>query len=169
MWRFGLRQAGRLALGLLGAIILAALVSAAAATGRNPGIAAFAREVVARLLAMGRLDFGVSAVSAIPVATELLRRLPATLELVGFGALIAVIIGAPVGILFSAGRVLRAGAPLIQIVAAAPVFCAGLGLLWLSERVLHWTGAPRDASLLAALQSGNPDMIVAALRVVALP
>ncbi len=92
-----------------------------------------------------------------------------TLELLGFGALIAVVIGAPVGILLSAGRVLRAGAPLMQIVAAAPLFCAGLGLLWLSERVLHWTGASHDTSFLAALMSGNLDAIQAALRAVALP
>jgi peptide/nickel transport system permease protein len=79
------------------------------------------------------------------------------------------VIGAPVGILLSAGRVLRAGAPLMHIVAAAPVFCAGLGLLWLSQRVLHWTGAPRDTSFLAALMSGNLDAVQAELRAVALP
>lgn len=169
MWRFGLRQAGRLALGLLGAIVLAALVSAMSATGRAHGIEAYAGAVLSRLLAMGRLDFGTSAISDSPAWVELSRRLPATLELLGFGAVIAVVIGAPVGALLSASRTLRAGAPLIQIIAAAPVFCAGLGLLWLSERVLHWTGAPRDASLLAALMSGNIDRIEAPLRAVALP
>jgi peptide/nickel transport system permease protein len=163
MWRFGLRQAGRLALGLLGAIILAALVSALSDAGRAHG-SSYAGAVLAHLLSMGRFNFGASTISDVPAWTELSRRLPATLELLGFGALIAVVIGAPVGLLLSAGRVLRAGAPLIQIVAAAPIFCAGLGLLWVSERVLHWTG-----SLLAALQSGNPEMVTAALRVVALP
>jgi peptide/nickel transport system permease protein len=166
MWRFGLRQAGRLALGLLGAILLAALVSSAQASG---GAAGFAAEVFARLLAMSRLDFGMSDVGAIPAWNELAPRLPATLELVGYGAVIAAIIGAPVGVLLSAGRILRAAAPLIQIVAAAPVFCAGLGLLWLSARVLHWTGVPREASLVAALASGNPETIQAAFRAVALP
>ena len=165
MWRFGLRQAGRLALGLLGAIILAALVSAAAEHGSS----AYGRAVLAHLLAFGRFDFGTSAITDGSAWTELARRLPVTLELLGFGAVIAVVIGAPVGILLSAGRVLRAGAPLMQIVAAAPVFCAGLGLLWLSERVLHWTGAPRDTSFLAALVSGNLDAVQAELRAVALP
>lgn len=169
MWRFGLRQAGRLALGLLGAIILAAFVSALSDAGRAHGVSAYAKAVLAHLLAMGRFDFGASAISDIPAWTELAQRLPATLELLGFGALIAVLIGTPVGLLLSAGRVLRAAAPLIQIVAAAPVFCAGLGLLWISDRVLHWPGAAPDTSLVTALQSGNPDMIAAALRVVALP
>jgi peptide/nickel transport system permease protein len=169
MWRFGLRQAGRLALGLLGAIILAALVSALSDVGRTQGASAYAGAILAHLMSMGRFDFGTSSISNAPAWTELARRLPATLELLGFGALIAVVIGAPVGLLLSAGRVLRAGAPLIQIVAAAPVFCAGLGLLWVSERVLHWTGAAPGVSLLAALESGNPDMVAAALRVVALP
>jgi peptide/nickel transport system permease protein len=165
MWRFGLRQAGRLALGLLGAIILAALVSAAA----EHGSAAYGRAVLAHLLAFGRLDFGTSAISDSSAWAELARRLPVTLELLGFGAVVAVVIGTPVGILLSAGRVLRAGAPLMQIVAAAPVFCAGLGLLWLSERVLHWTGTSSNTSFLAALMSGDLDAVEAALRAVALP
>jgi peptide/nickel transport system permease protein len=167
MWRFGLRQAGRLALGFLGAVVLAALV--AAAGGRGPGFAAYGNAVLDHLIAFARLDFGTSAITANPAWMELSRRLPATLELLGFGAIIAVAIGAPVGMLLSAGRVLRAGAPLMQIVAAAPVFCAGLGLLWLSERVLHWAGAPRDTSFLAVLLSGNLDAVEAELRAVALP
>ena len=167
MWRFGLRQAGRLALGLLGAILLAAFV--AAATERDSGVAAYARAVVSHLMAFARLDFGASAISDSSAWGELARRLPATLELLGFGAVVAFVIGTPVGLLFSAGRILRAGAPLMQIVAAAPVFCAGLALLWLSERVLHWTGAPRDTSFLAALLSGNLDAVEAELRAVALP
>ena len=167
MWLFGLRQAGRLALGLLGAILLAALV--AAASERSPGTAAYARAVLSHLLSFGRLDFGTSTVSDGSAWADLARRLPATLELLGFGAVIAVVIGTPVGLLLSAGRVLRAGAPLLQIVAAAPVFCAGLGLLWLSARVLHWAGAPQDTSFLAALLSGDLDAIEAGLRAVALP
>jgi len=163
----GLRQAGRFALGLLGAIVLAALVSAAGT--HTSGVVPFASEVLARLYAMMHLDFGLSSVSALPAWSELSGRLPATLELVGFGALIAVLVGAPVGMLLSAGRVLRAGAPLIQVVAAAPVFCAGLGLLWLSERVLHWTGAPRETALASAFASGNWGAVEAGLRAVALP
>ena len=167
MWRMGLRQAGRFALGLLGAIILAALVSAAGT--HTSGVVPFVSGVLSRLYAMMHLDFGLSSVSALPAWSELSRRLPATLELVGFGALIAVLVGTPVGMLLSAGRVLRASAPLIQVVAAAPVFCAGLALLWLSERVLHWTGAPRETSFSSAFASGNWGAVEAGLRAVALP
>ncbi len=167
MWRFGLRLAGRFGAGLLGATLLAACVSALSAKGA--GIPAFVHAVLMRLLAIGQSDFGQSAISALPARTELARSLPATLELMGFGSVIALLIGAPVGILLSAGKVLRAGAPLIQVVAAAPVFCAGLGLLWLSERVLHWTGAPRAVSLVAAIGHGNMSEIGYAVRAIALP
>jgi peptide/nickel transport system permease protein len=167
MWRRGLRLTGHFALGILGAIILAAFVSEAG--GHASGFGSFMAGVFARLYAAAHLDFGVSSVTALPAWTEIVRRLPATLELVGFGAVIAVLVGTPVGILLSAGRILRASAPLIQIVAAAPVFCAGLALLWLSERVLHWSGAPREASLWAAVARGDTAAIEAGLRAVALP
>jgi len=168
MWRFGLRQAARLALGLFGAILLAALVSALSATG-DGSAAGYARDVLARLSSMSRLDFGTSSISAVPAWTELAHRLPATLELLGFGALLAIVVGTPVGILLSAGQALRTGAPLMQIVAAAPVFCAGLGLLWLSKLVLHWTGAPHETSFLAALIGGHLDVAVRELKAAALP
>lgn len=161
MWRFALRQAGRFALGLMGAVLFAALVSS---LSRPVG-----GGLLMRLLAALRFDFGLSAISAGPAWSELSRSFPATLELAGFGAVIALVVGAPVGILLSAGRVLRAGAPLIQVVAAAPVFCAGLALLWLSARVLHWTGAAPGTSLLAALAAGNGRDAIAALEAVALP
>lgn len=167
MLRFWLKLAGRFAAGLVGATLLAACVSALSATGHHGE--AYIHAVVMRLVGIGHLDFGLSAVSAVPARVELVRSLPPTLELVGLGAAIAFAIGVPVGILLSASRTLRAGAPLIQIVAAAPVFCAGLGLLWLSDRVLHWTGAPRAASLVAAIGRGNFNDAETALRAIALP
>lgn len=167
MWRVGLRQAGDFALGVLGAVLLAASVAAVSAHGTGAG--GFLRALFARLIAIGRLDFGFSSVTAAPAFAELSHRLPATLELVGFGAVIAIVVGVPVGVFLSAGRAVRTGAPLIQIVAAAPVFCAGLGLLWLSARVLHWQGSPRETPLLAAVTAGNIGAIEAALREVALP
>ncbi len=167
MRRIGLRLAGRFAAGILGAILLAACVSALSA--KPAGAPAFVHAALERLLAIGRFDFGLSTVSAEPARTEVVRSLPATIELVGFGSAIALLIGAPIGILLSAGKLLRAGAPLIQIVAAAPVFCAGLALLWLSERVLHWTGAPRAVSLVAAIGHGNTTEIEVAVRAIALP
>jgi len=40
--------------------------------------------------------------------------------------------------LFGTGPVRRAAAPLIQIVAAAPIFCAGLALVFAASNLLHW-------------------------------
>jgi peptide/nickel transport system permease protein len=174
MWSFGLRRAGRLALGLLGAILLAAVVAAQAApyanNGAKGGLLHFFGTVLSRLAQFARFDFGSSAISATPAAQELVQRLPATLELVAAGALVAALIGIPLGIVLSIGRVSRAAAPLIQIVAAAPVFCAALALLWLSVQVLHWNadlqGAP---DLWSALASGNGATIREAFRLLALP
>ena len=137
MWGFGLRQAARLALGLFGAFLLAGAVAALPA-GAHEHLSAYLAGWAAHLHAIARLDFGRSQVSALPAAVELARRLPLTLELVGAGALVALVLGVPLGLLLGTGRRLRAAAPLVQIVAAAPVFCAGLGLLWLAEHVLGW-------------------------------
>jgi peptide/nickel transport system permease protein len=165
MWRYWLVQAARLALGLLGAALLAALVSSFS----SPGPGAGGETMAAHILRFARLDFGTSTVSGLPAWSELGRRLPATLELVGFGFLIALIVGTPIGVLFSAGRILRAGAPLIQIVAAAPVFCAGLGLLWISGHLFGWTSAPHPSSLVGAIASANAGKIATAARAIALP
>lgn len=167
MWRSGLRQVGGLALGLVGAVLLAGTISAFSAS--TPTAPTFAREVVARLSAMAHLDFGASVVTALPASVELARRLPATLELLGLGLLISLFVGIPLGLVLSAGRVLRASALLMQIIAAAPVFCVGLGLLWLSARLLHWSGGPRAISFAAALASGRGDIVASELRNAALP
>ncbi len=170
MWSFGLRRAGRLALGLLGAILLAAVVAAQAAPGAKGGLLHFFGTVLSRLAEFARFDFGSSAITAVPAAQELAQRLPATLELVAAGALVAALIGIPLGIILSIGRVSRAAAPLIQIVAAAPVFCAALALLWLSVRVLHWDAQSQGApDLWSALASGNGSAIREAFRQLALP
>ncbi len=168
MWRFGLRQVARLALGLLGAVLLAAFVSALAAPDAKTGALHFMGAVLSRLLAVARLDFGVSAINDVPASAELAQKLPVTLELVGSGAIVAAIVGMPLGLLLSISRTARAVAPLIQIVAAAPVFCAGLGLLWISVRVFHTTPHAAD-HLWSTLASGNGPQIRAALGALALP
>jgi peptide/nickel transport system permease protein len=163
MWRFGLKETGRYAAGLLGALLLAATVSA---VGAKAGLLA---AVLERLLALTRLDFGTSAMTAMPAVDEISKCLPATLELVGGGAVIAIVVGAPFGLLLSWGRALRAAAPLIQIVAAAPAFCAGLALLWLAHR-FHWdVSAQRGLLLWPALLRGDAAGIVAALPAFGLP
>jgi peptide/nickel transport system permease protein len=170
MWSFGLRRAGRLALGLLGAILMAATVAAQAAPDAKHGLLHFIGIVLSRLAHFARLDFGSSAISALPAAHELAQRLPATLELVAAGALVAAVIGVPLGMILSMGRISRAAAPLIQIVAAAPVFCAGLALLWLSVQVFHWDANLQDApNLWSAIAAANGAAIREALRALVLP
>jgi peptide/nickel transport system permease protein len=139
MWGFGLRRFARLILGLIGAVLLAGAVAALPPAGHaGVGAPAYLMAWATHLGEILRLDFGVSQVSALPAADELARRLPITLELVGAGAVVALILGVPLGLILGTGQRLRAAAPLVQIVAAAPVFCAGLMLLWLADHVLGW-------------------------------
>ena len=159
MLRFGLKETGRFAAGLLGALLLATVVPAAGA-----GVPALAR--VAALL---RLDFGLSAMTTMPVAAELAKRLPATLELIGGGVLVAILFGLPLGLLLSWSRALRAAAPLIQLVAAAPVFCAGLVLLWLAHRFQWDVSARTGLSFWPALLRGDGAGVVRALPAFGLP
>lgn len=173
MWGFGLRRVLHLVLGLLGAVLLAGAVAALPALGHpspHSGIPAYLAGWAAHLEAFVHLDFGKSQVTALPASTELARRLPVTLELVGAGALVALVLGVPLGLVLGTGRRLRAGAPLIQIVAAAPVFCAGLLLLWLAQHVLGWqiSRHPNIAEW-TRMADGNAADTMTLLRATALP
>jgi peptide/nickel transport system permease protein len=160
MWY--VRQALKFALGLLGAIILAAAVAAVPAHGSH-----YLRTVFVRLLDFAHLDFGVSSINGLPAVGVVGERLPATLELMAAGAIVAFLVGAPLGFLLGRQRTLRAAAPLIQLVAAAPVFCAGLGLMWFTARVLHWTYVPQPLPWPALAQGGRHALM--ALNALALP
>lgn len=122
----------------------------------------------AHLEAFGRLDFGMSQVTALPAAGELAHRLPVTLGLVGSAVPVALIAGVPPGFLLGIGRRLRASAPLIQIVMAAPVFCASLALLWLDNRFFGGHGGPIHGDFPLLLFRGDP-AAWAVLRMLALP
>ncbi len=169
MWHFVLRQTGRFGLGLFGAVVLSACISALSAAGRIGHSATFGDTFPARLVSIYRLDFGVSIVSMRPAWVELAHSLPITLELVGLGGLIAFLAGVPIGALLHGSRARWVGTPLIQIASALPVFCICLVLLWVSQRVLGLTGAVRPESLFAAVANGNMDEIEAAARAVFLP
>jgi peptide/nickel transport system permease protein len=137
MLNFVARQAARSALGLVGAALLAALISAIAvphARGLLPLLAAAGIRFVEFL----QLDFGRSAISGLPALEELALHLPATLVLVSAGAGLALAAGVPLGVLLSIGPARRAAAPLVQILAAAPVFCGGLVLAYGAVHLLHW-------------------------------
>jgi peptide/nickel transport system permease protein len=163
MVRFGLAQAGRYAAGLLGALLLAALVQAMGGEG------GFFHASALRLAALAHFDFGTSAMTGARAAGEVARRLPATLGLLGGGAVVALLLGVPLGLILSWGRALRAGAPLIQIVAAAPVFCAGLALLWIAHRAQWDVTAATGLGFWPALLAGDGSGALKALPAFGLP
>jgi peptide/nickel transport system permease protein len=138
MGRFVLREAGKLGLGLLGAVLLAAAIAAVARPHATDGLWYFIVAWGVTLGAMVQLDFGHSAMSGASALAELGARLPLTLGLVAEGFVVALLVGIPIGILFGSGPLRRAAAPLVQVVSAAPIFVAGLALAFLASNLLHW-------------------------------
>jgi ABC-type dipeptide/oligopeptide/nickel transport system permease component len=133
MGRLLVRQALRFASGLLGAVLLAAALSALAHS--DDTAATFAPAFLSRLAAMAQFDFGSSQVSGGSAFGTVAAALPYTAGLLALGAVVAIGVGVPLGFLLRWPTAQRAIAPLIQIVAATPVFCASLALIWLSVRV----------------------------------
>jgi peptide/nickel transport system permease protein len=166
MLNFAARQAGRFALGISGALVVTAAISAAALP-RAHGLAPILSAVGSRVLAFAQLDFGKSAMSGQPAIGELYAHLPVTLTLVLAGSAVALAVGAPLGLLFGAGPVRRAAAPLMQIVTAAPVFCAGLALAYGAAHLLGWPVSVNMPAIAAApaLASGAQAFRAAALPI----
>ncbi len=164
MWRFALQESGRLVLGLFGALLLAAMISALSVAGAAQSIDSYYSALGHRLFAMVRLDLGPSAMSDSGAAQELAAHAPVTLTLVVLGLLIALLLGAPLGILLSSATVRRATAPVVQFVSAAPAFCAGLALAFLARNLLGW---PEAGTFPTISQLLHPDAAV--LRDVSLP
>jgi ABC-type dipeptide/oligopeptide/nickel transport system permease component len=136
MRRFALRESGRLALGLLGALLLAAAVSALSLPGAHDGARGFLAAMASRLLAYVAFDPGSSAVSGLAAAQELIARGPTTLKLVLQGMVIAAVLGIPLSLVSGAASLRNALAPLGQFVSAVPVFCAALLLAYVVNRLL---------------------------------
>ena len=166
MMGFAARQARHFAFGLLGAMLVAAAVSAASLP-HSHGPWPFLIAMGSRLWSFLHLDFGKSAISGLAAADELGRRFPATLSLVMAGCGVAIAGGVPLGLLFGAGPVRRAAAPLMQLVAAAPVFCAGLALAYGAVHLLHWpvTVNARVAEAAPIFSSNMQSLRIAALPV----
>ncbi|WP_241144265.1 ABC transporter permease [Achromobacter xylosoxidans] len=91
--------------------------------------------------ALARGDLGVSLRTGEPVADELARRIPRSLELIGAGLLIAVLLGVPLGVVAARSRGRLAGA-LASVIAvagfSAPVFVLGILLVLLFSLALGW-------------------------------
>lgn len=91
--------------------------------------------------ALARGDLGVSLRTGEPVADELARRIPRSLELIGAGLLIAVLLGVPLGVVAARSRGRLAGALAAVIAVAgfsAPVFVLGILLVLLFSLALGW-------------------------------
>jgi len=125
MWRFALKESGRWALALLGALAIAVGVSALETGGHGYGVA-----VVRRLAGFLSLDFGTSALSGAGAAAELGGHGPITLRIMLLGSAIAILLGLPLGLLLGTAGLRRATAPVVQVISSAPVFCAGLALAY---------------------------------------
>jgi peptide/nickel transport system permease protein len=138
MLHFALREAGRLALGLLGALLMAAAMAALNAPSAAAGLVPFLAAWGGVLSGLIHLDLGHSAISGASVWAELRTHLPLTLGLVGEGFVLALLVGIPVGFLFGAGPARRAASPLLQVISAAPVFVAALALTYVAFQLLHW-------------------------------
>lgn len=91
--------------------------------------------------ALARGDLGVSLRTGEPVADELARRIPRSLELIGAGLVIAVLLGVPLGVVAARSRGRLAGALAAVIAVAgfsAPVFVLGILLVLLFSLALGW-------------------------------
>lgn len=86
------------------------------------------------LFAVLQGDFGISMITQTPVAEELLRRAPATIQLATMSVAAALLVGLPLGILSGVGdasRTVKTGARLIGgIGASTPDFVLGTALVY---------------------------------------
>jgi len=137
------------------------------------------------LFNVARLDFGDSQYSGRPVATDLLQRLPATLELTLVAMLLSTAIGIPVGTIAALHRnrwpdiALRltsvAGVAMATFwlaIMLQMLFAMRLGWLPLRGRVsdgLAAPGGPTGLLLLDSLLHGEPAVFVDALAHIVLP
>lgn len=91
--------------------------------------------------ALAHGDLGVSLRTGEPVADELARRIPRSLELIGAGLLVAVLVGVPLGVVAarSRGRLAGAAASVVAVAGfSAPVFVLGILLVLLFSLALGW-------------------------------
>ncbi|MDA8253957.1 MAG: ABC transporter permease [Rhodospirillales bacterium] len=95
-----------------------------------------------RRLLMGNL--GTSMQDQSPVADEILRRLPRTLELIVAAAILSVLVGLPSGLLaaiWRGGMFDRVASWLAAVALAVPVFVVGTLMIEIFALGLHWAPA----------------------------
>ncbi|MEM6761677.1 MAG: ABC transporter permease [Pseudomonadota bacterium] len=92
-----------------------------------------------------RGDFGRSLLTARPVADDIARVFPATLELATLGTIIGVVLGVPLGVLAAAyrGSIADQIARVVALVGySMPIFWLGLMGLLIFYGILGWVGGP---------------------------
>lgn len=132
MLKFAGVEIGRLLLGLVGAAFLAVLLAAHGEGG------SYGQALLHRVLAYANGDFGFSLLTGGDALAELQSHLPATGMLVAGGAAVALIVGLPLGLMLHFASIRRFAAPLMQAIAAMPVFCAGLLLAYGAVVLFGW-------------------------------
>jgi len=163
MLRHGLNETGRFAAGLIGALLLAAAVSA---SGAPQG---YGSAFAARLLALARLDFGASDLTGAPALQELSAHLAPTLQLLAPGAAIAILAGVPLGLALSWNAAWRLARPMLVLAASVPVFCVALALVWLASRLGWDLAAAKGETFVPALLGGDVAGAFAALAAFGIP
>nr|WP_245624738.1 ABC transporter permease [Jannaschia seosinensis] len=92
-----------------------------------------------------RGDFGMSLLNARPVAEDIARVFPATLELATLGTIIGVAIGVPLGVLAAVkrGTWIDQTARVVALIGySMPIFWLGLVGLLIFYGILGWVGGP---------------------------
>ncbi len=95
-------------------------------------------------------NLGQSMQDQSPVANEILRRLPRTLELIAAAAILAVLVGLPAGLLaatWRGGLFDRLASWLASIALAVPIFVVGTLMVEIFALGLHWVPAGGYVSL----------------------
>ncbi|MBS9716814.1 ABC transporter permease [Pseudohalocynthiibacter aestuariivivens] len=90
-------------------------------------------------------DFGVSLLNARPVADDIKRVFPATLELATLGTLIGVFVGVPLGVIAAVKRgswIDQIARVLALVGYSMPIFWLGLVSLLIFYGILGWVGGP---------------------------
>lgn len=94
---------------------------------------------------LARGDLGMSLTTGQPVATEIVTRLPASLELTLFGLLLATVIAIPLGVLAATRRdswIDHVSRAITTAGVSLPVFFTGLLLIYIFYFKLGWASSP---------------------------
>lgn len=107
-------------------------------------------QLVNYMRSVAHLDFGYSFFTNQPVAKDIARVFPATLELAGVGVLIGTLIGVPFGIIAAVkrGTFIDGAVRVVMLIGySAPVFWKGLILLVVFYAALGWASGPGRLSV----------------------